>query len=52
MDADRNGSREAYIAAYAFALLFLSMLGLMAASEANHRPGNPYVAMAALTVDE
>ena len=51
MDADSNGAREAYIAAYAFAFLFLSMLGLMAASEVNHRPGNPYVTMASITVD-
>lgn len=41
MDTDRNGSQEAQIAAYGFAFLFLAMLGLMAASEANTRPGNP-----------
>jgi len=52
MDADRTGSREAYIAAHAFLFLFLSALALMALSDANSRPGNPYVTMVALTIDE
>ena len=53
MDADRNGAREAQIAAYAFMFLFLSALGLMAMSDANTRPGNPHVMMmAAIPVDE
>jgi hypothetical protein len=51
MDADRNGAREAYIAAHAFLFLFLSVLGLMALSDANIRPGNPYVTMVAITVE-
>jgi hypothetical protein len=51
MDADRNGSREAYIAAHAFLFLFLFAMGLTAMSDANTRPGNPYVTMASITVD-
>ena len=51
MDTDRNGAREARIAAYAFLFLFQSSLGMMAMSDANTRPGNPNVTMAALTVD-
>ena len=53
MDADRNGAREAKIAAYAFMFLFLFALGLMAMSDANTRPGNPHVRMmAAISIDE
>ena len=51
MDHDSSGAREAQVAAYAVAFLFLSMMGLFAASETRNPPGNPYVTMASLNSD-
>ena len=51
MDHDSSGAREAQVAAYAVAFLFLSMMGLFAVSETRNPPGNPYVTMASLNSD-